>query len=151
MRELISRLLLNRNSYSANCGANILYHLSDWPQDDCRGVPEQVGLRQGKSPAPLSPDNQNNSNHSRKAVSGYHESVLLNEVTHYLAPGDDKLFLDATLGGGGHSEQLLKRGAKVIGLDQDPAALSPPSAVAHFQRPAFPKSCREGHVVPECR
>ena len=124
MRELISRLLLNRNSYSANCGANILYHLSDWPQDDCRGVPEQVGLRQGKSPAPLSPDNQNNSNHSRKAVSGYHESVLLNEVTHYLAPGDDKLFLDATLGGGGHSEQLLKRGAKVIGLDQDPAALS---------------------------
>ena len=72
----------------------------------------------------MSPDKKNNSNHPRKAVSGYHESVLLNEVTHYLEPDNDKLFLDATLGGGGHSEQLLKRGARVIGLDQDPAAFS---------------------------
>ena len=54
----------------------------------------------------------------------FHRSVLLEEVTHYLAPGPGKLFLDATLGGGGHSEQLLRLGSKVIGLDQDPAALS---------------------------
>lgn len=54
----------------------------------------------------------------------YHTSVLLEEVTHCLAPGPGKLFLDGTLGGGGHSEQLLQSGAKVIGLDQDPAALS---------------------------
>jgi len=54
----------------------------------------------------------------------YHRSVLLEEVTHYLAPAPGKLFLDGTLGGGGHAEQLLRLGAKVIGLDQDPAALS---------------------------
>ena len=124
MRELISRLLLNHNSSSTNCGVNTLYHLSDWSQDNCKGESETVGFRQGKSPVQMSPDNQNNSNDPRKVASGYHESVLLNEVTHYLAPDNDKLFLDATLGGGGHSEQLLKRGARVIGLDQDPAALS---------------------------
>ena len=54
----------------------------------------------------------------------YHLPVLLEEVTHYLAPKRDNLYLDATLGGGGHSEQLLRVGANVIGLDQDPAALS---------------------------
>jgi 16S rRNA (cytosine1402-N4)-methyltransferase len=31
--------------------------------------------------------------------------------------------VDGTLGGGGHSEALLERGAHVVGLDQDPVAL----------------------------
>ncbi len=54
----------------------------------------------------------------------YHRPVLLEEVTHYLQPAPGKLYLDGTLGGGGHTEQLLAVGAKVIGLDQDPAALA---------------------------
>jgi 16S rRNA (cytosine1402-N4)-methyltransferase len=54
----------------------------------------------------------------------YHVPVLRDEVLACLQPAKDKLFLDATLGGGGHSEALLERGAMVIGLDQDPAALA---------------------------
>jgi len=124
MRELISRLLFNCKLSSANGGENILFHLSDWPQDNCRNVSGPTSFRQENGSDLKPPKDKNDFGYSRKPGSEYHESVLLDEVTHYLAPNDNKLFLDATLGGGGHSEQLLKRGAKVIGLDQDPAALS---------------------------
>ncbi len=53
----------------------------------------------------------------------YHRPVLPAEVVQYLAPGPGKIFLDATLGGGGHSELLLQAGAQVIALDQDTEAL----------------------------
>jgi len=36
----------------------------------------------------------------------------------------DKLIIDGTLGGGGHSEMFLKTGARVIGVDRDPEALA---------------------------
>ena len=124
MRELISRLLFKCKLSSANGGENILFHLSDWPQDNCRNVSGPTSFRQENGSDLKPSEDKNDFGYSRKPGSEYHESVLLDEVTHYLAPDDNKLFLDATLGGGGHSEQLLKRGAKVIGLDQDPAALS---------------------------
>lgn len=54
----------------------------------------------------------------------YHKPVLPNEVVEYLQPGPGKLFLDATLGGGGHSELLLEAGAEVVALDQDAEALA---------------------------
>ena len=54
----------------------------------------------------------------------YHDPVLLDEVLQYLAPEEGKLIVDCTLGGGGHSEAILRRGARVLGLDQDPAALA---------------------------
>lgn len=38
------------------------------------------------------------------------------------APG--KFIIDATLGGGGHSEIFLKAGATVLGIDRDPEALA---------------------------
>lgn len=57
------------------------------------------------------------------SVSHYHQPVLMAEVLHYLQPGEGKVFLDGTLGGGGHSESLLKAGAQVIALDQDAEAL----------------------------
>jgi 16S rRNA (cytosine1402-N4)-methyltransferase len=53
----------------------------------------------------------------------YHAPVLLREVEELLAPAPGELFVDGTLGGGGHSEALLSAGACVIGLDQDPQAL----------------------------
>jgi 16S rRNA (cytosine1402-N4)-methyltransferase len=52
-----------------------------------------------------------------------HRTVLLRETVELLAPDPGKLFLDGTLGGGGHAEALLEAGARVIGLDQDPRAL----------------------------
>jgi len=54
----------------------------------------------------------------------YHQPVLLAETLALLAPAPGKVFVDGTLGGGGHSEAFLKAGARVIGIDQDPEALA---------------------------
>ena len=54
----------------------------------------------------------------------YHEPVLLAEVARLLEPAPGKVFVDGTLGGGGHSEMLLSAGARVIGIDQDPHAIA---------------------------
>jgi 16S rRNA (cytosine1402-N4)-methyltransferase len=53
-----------------------------------------------------------------------HEPVLVSEVMALLAPERGGLFVDCTTGLGGHSEQLLERGAtRLIGLDRDQDAL----------------------------
>jgi 16S rRNA (cytosine1402-N4)-methyltransferase len=54
----------------------------------------------------------------------YHVPVLAEEVVTYLRPAPGILFLDGTLGGGGHTERLLQAGARVIGLDRDTDALT---------------------------
>lgn len=54
----------------------------------------------------------------------YHESILLEEVVHYLAPSEGRLIADGTLGGGGHTEALLAAGATVKGIDRDAEARS---------------------------
>jgi len=53
----------------------------------------------------------------------FHTSVLLKEVLELLAPRLGEIFVDGTLGGGGHTEALIEAGAHVIGLDQDAEAL----------------------------
>jgi 16S rRNA (cytosine1402-N4)-methyltransferase len=51
--------------------------------------------------------------------------VLTSEVVSLLAPGRGGLFVDCTVGAGGHSLALLDAGAtRVIGLDRDPSALA---------------------------
>ena len=57
-----------------------------------------------------------------------HEPVLAREVVELLRPGPGLLFLDGTLGGGGHSSLFLEAGAQVIGMDKDPRALAAASA-----------------------
>ncbi len=57
-----------------------------------------------------------------------HQTVLRDEVVDVLAPRTGQRIVDATLGGGGHAEALLERGAEVIGVDRDPAALAAASA-----------------------
>ena len=53
-----------------------------------------------------------------------HRPVLLNEVLDALQPQDGEVYVDCTLGGGGHTEAILERAScQVIGLDRDPAAL----------------------------
>ncbi|MDD5350457.1 MAG: 16S rRNA (cytosine(1402)-N(4))-methyltransferase RsmH [Chthoniobacteraceae bacterium] len=54
----------------------------------------------------------------------HHEPVLLAQTLALLAPAPGELFVDGTLGGGGHTEAILEAGARVIGLDQDPQALA---------------------------
>lgn len=56
-----------------------------------------------------------------------HVSVLVPEVMALLSPRPGKRFLDGTLGGGGHSEQILidsSPDGQVLGLDRDDEALS---------------------------
>ena len=57
-----------------------------------------------------------------------HEPVLAREVVELLRPGPGLLFLDGTLGGGGHASLFLEAGAAVIGMDKDPRALAAASA-----------------------
>lgn len=53
-----------------------------------------------------------------------HESVLLEETVDALRPADGEVFVDCTVGGGGHAYALLSRArCRVIGLDRDPVAL----------------------------
>jgi 16S rRNA (cytosine1402-N4)-methyltransferase len=53
-----------------------------------------------------------------------HEPVMTREVLAFLAPERGGVFMDCTVGLGGHSKALLEAGAThVIGLDRDPAAL----------------------------
>ena len=53
----------------------------------------------------------------------YHRPVLAAETIELLAPHPGSLILDATCGGGGHTEEILRTGADVLALDQDPDAI----------------------------
>ena len=57
-------------------------------------------------------------------MSAAHVPVLIDEVMAALAltPGD--LYVDATFGAGGYARAALGAGARVVGLDRDPAALA---------------------------
>jgi 16S rRNA (cytosine1402-N4)-methyltransferase len=53
-----------------------------------------------------------------------HEPVMVAEVLEHLAPERGGVFVDCTVGYGGHTRALLDAGAsRVIGLDRDPEAL----------------------------
>ena len=56
-----------------------------------------------------------------------HLPVLANEVIEMLAPVPGSLQIDATLGGGGHTERILEAAnpdGRLLGLDADPAAIA---------------------------
>ena len=55
-----------------------------------------------------------------------HRPVLLKETLKFLVPERGGLFIDGTVGLGGHSEAILKSSSdtRVLGLDLDPAALA---------------------------
>src|SRR6185436_19065545 len=54
-----------------------------------------------------------------------HRPVLLKETLKFLVPERGGLFVDCTVGLGGHSEAILESSerARVVGLDLDPSAL----------------------------
>jgi 16S rRNA (cytosine1402-N4)-methyltransferase len=48
---------------------------------------------------------------------------MLKECLDYLKIEKDAVYIDCTLGGGGHSHAILEKGGRVVGLDQDPDAI----------------------------
>ncbi len=75
-------------------------------------------------PAPPSNDMEpSNEPVSTRDLPFYHLPVLMQEVMDMLQPAPGKLIFVGTLGGGGHSEALLQKGARVVAMDQDDAAL----------------------------
>ncbi|MFA6361625.1 MAG: 16S rRNA (cytosine(1402)-N(4))-methyltransferase RsmH [Candidatus Shapirobacteria bacterium] len=50
----------------------------------------------------------------------YHLPVLLQEVINQLSIKTNNIYVDATLGHGGHTLEILKNGGIVYGFDQDP-------------------------------
>ena len=63
-----------------------------------------------------------------------HLPVLVEEVTQMLTPAPGSLHIDATLGGGGHTERILEAAnpdGRLLGLDADPAAIERVEARLH--------------------
>lgn len=61
-----------------------------------------------------------------------HRSVMPEEVLNFLHPVSGGLYLDGTLGGGGHARLILEAsspGGRLVGLDRDPEALAESSRV----------------------
>lgn len=53
----------------------------------------------------------------------YHRPVLVSESVELLAPRAGSVVVDGTCGGGGHTAEVLRTGADVVALDQDPDAI----------------------------
>jgi 16S rRNA (cytosine1402-N4)-methyltransferase len=53
----------------------------------------------------------------------YHRPVMVNESVELLAPRAGSLVVDGTCGGAGHTAEILRTGADVVALDQDPDAI----------------------------
>ena len=53
----------------------------------------------------------------------YHEPVMPGEAMTFLDVKPGQWYIDATLGGGGHSRKILEQGGKVIGIDCDQEAI----------------------------
>ena len=55
-----------------------------------------------------------------------HKPVLFRETIEALHIRPDGLYIDGTMGGGGHSEAILQRltGGRLLSIDQDPDAIA---------------------------
>jgi 16S rRNA (cytosine1402-N4)-methyltransferase len=75
----------------------------------------------------FAPPHQVNSSKSQRDEHGYHIPVLYEETIRSLAVKPDGIYVDCTLGGGGHFQAIIDRlGAQgvAIGIDRDPDAIA---------------------------
>src|SRR5690606_21591884 len=99
------------------------------------GIPAAVGIRRGEcgaTPAPRSAKEEVGQ------VEFEHRPVLLQEVLTWLAPRSGGVYVDATVGGGGHAVQVAQRispGGRLVGIDRDPAAVAAAAARLEAEAP----------------
>jgi len=63
---------------------------------------------------------------SGKTPAGMHRSIMVAEILEVLAPQPGEIAVDATLGYGGHTQEILQKlspGGRLLGLDADPIEL----------------------------
>ena len=89
-------------------------------------------------------------------MSRYHDPVMGREVLDLMRPAGDRLYLDGTVGGGGHTKMILEscEGCRVIAVDRDPEALHEARVVLadHRSRVRFVRSRFDRVVLdPEIR
>jgi 16S rRNA (cytosine1402-N4)-methyltransferase len=86
-----------------------------------------------------------------ESPAGFHDPVLAREVVDLMAPSGEGVYLDGTVGGGGHSAIILAEcaGCRVIAVDRDPealeaarAALAPFGSRVRFIRAPFDEAVR---------
>ncbi|MFC1650669.1 16S rRNA (cytosine(1402)-N(4))-methyltransferase RsmH [Candidatus Latescibacterota bacterium] len=53
----------------------------------------------------------------------FHIPVMVSEIMSYMNVGKNGLYFDCTLGGGGHTQEILEKGGRVIGVDRDKNAV----------------------------
>jgi 16S rRNA (cytosine1402-N4)-methyltransferase len=78
----------------------------------------------------------------------YHIPVMLAEVVRMLSVKEGGLYVDCTLGDGGHAEAILEQGGTVIGIDRDPEAVaSATSRLKHYKNRLHANVGRFSHVT----
>ena len=60
-----------------------------------------------------------NKGRANTKMSQYHTSVLKKEAIDYLQVTPGQKYIDATTGGGGHTQEILKQGGAVLAIDRD--------------------------------
>lgn len=77
-------------------------------------------------------------------MNGTHVPVLASEVVEALGVAPGKRYIDATLGAGGHTGEMVKRGATVLGIDQDQDALT---LATQNLKDRVPEAFEEGRII----
>ena len=90
-----------------------------------------------------------------ESLARFHDPILVREVMEFLTPSDDGVYLDGTVGGGGHSAILLEECAscEVMAVDRDPdaleaakAGLAPFGARVRFVQARFDEALRSADL-----
>ena len=69
----------------------------------------------------------------------YHKPVLVTEVLKHLQVNKEKRYIDATLGDGGHTLEILRKGATVLALDYNMESIK--RAKERIEREGFSQNC----------
>lgn len=72
----------------------------------------------------------------------FHTPVLLNETIEGFEVIRGGLYIDATIGGGGHTQKILDLGGRVLGIDQDE------DAIEHLEK-KFESEIKAGQLIIE--